>query len=274
MKATNSLLSAPLILKLVGCILILSSLIDYTVQLIPFTYQEDVWIVGTITRIIERGILPMIGMALLFTGYWLEGGGEQRSTPFISLRFWTVLLSILLGLIFLLAMPIAWSSYGKVSELQIKEINKKAENDQAQVAAKVQQSQDQLTGFLSNKQAVDQQLKGMDEQLKQIDEAIAKGDIKGDQLAEIQKRKKAMEEVKADPTKLSDKLREKLKEESSQFLTKIKETQLNQTNQVTTGLNKGRFNAILSSILLTIGYTAIGVLGLRNLGSLSGDRKA
>ena len=269
MKATNSLLSAPFILKLVGCILILSSLLDYTVLLIPFNYQEKAWIVGTITQLVDRGVLPLLGLALLFTGYWLEGGGEQRSTPFTSLRFWALILSTVLGVVFLVTMPLALVNYNRASEDQVQDIDKQAKEAEAKLAAQVQQSQDQLNTLLTNKPALDQQLKQLDEQLKQIDEAIAQGRVKSEQLPEVQKRKKEMEQIKADPSKLGD----KVKEARDQTLTKIREEQATKTNQIKQGALKTGIRVSLSSLMLAIGYTIIGWFGLRNLGSLSG-RKA
>jgi ABC-type multidrug transport system fused ATPase/permease subunit len=270
MKATNSLLSAPLLLKLVGCILILSSLLDYSVLLIPLNYQDKAWLVGTLTQLVDRGVLPLLGIALLFTGYWLEGGGEARTSPFVSLRFWALILSTVLGVIFLVTMPLALVNYNRASEDQVKEIDKQATEAQAKLESQVQQSQDQLNSLLSNKPALDQQLKQLDEQLKQIDEAIAQGRVKPEQLPEVQKRKKEMEEIKADPTKLGN----KVKEARDQTLTKIREEQSNKTNQIKQGALKTGIRVGLSSLMLAIGYTTIGWLGLRNLGSLSGDRKA
>jgi ABC-type multidrug transport system fused ATPase/permease subunit len=269
MKATNSLLSAPLILKLVGCILILSSLLDYTVLLIPFNYQEKAWIVGTITQLVDRGVLPLLGLSLLFTGYWLEGGGEPRSTPFTSLRFWALILSTLLGMLFLVTMPLALVNYNRASEDQVQEIDKQATEAQAKLDAQFQQSQAQLNTLLTNKPALDQQLKQLDEQLKQINDALSQGRVKPDQVAEVEKRKKEMEEIKADPSKLGA----KVKEARDQALTKIREEQSTKTNQIKQGALKTGIRVGLSSFMLALGYTIIGWFGLRNLGSLSGGRQ-
>jgi septal ring factor EnvC (AmiA/AmiB activator) len=261
MKATNSLLSAPLILRLVGCILILSSLLDYVVLLIPFNYQDKAWLVGTLTQLVDRGVLPLLGLALLFTGYWLEGG-EQRPSPFTSLRFWALALSTLLGVVFLVTMPLALVNYNRASEDQVQEIDKQAKEAEGKLAAQVQQSQDQLSALLNNKPALDQQLKQLDEQLKQIDAAIASGQVKPDQLPEIQKRKKELEEVKANPSKLGD----KVKEARDQTLTKIREEKDTKTNQIKTGALKTGIRIGLSSLMLSIGYTIIGWFGLRGMG--------
>jgi hypothetical protein len=261
MKANNSFLSAPLILKLVGCIMITSSLLDYVVLLIPFNLQEKTWLVGTITQFVDRGVLPLLGLALLFTGYWLEGGGQDRPNPVMSLRFWTLVLSTLLGALFLVMMPLALVNYNRVSEDQIQEVNKQAEAAENNLQNQVQQNQAQLDGLLKDPKQLEQQMKQLDEQLAQMNAALASGQLKGDQLAELEKRKKELEQVKANPASLGD----KVKQARDETLTKIRTEKDQKTEQIKLTAWKTGLRVGMSSLLLTLGYTVIGWFGLRGL---------
>ena len=100
MKSPNALLSAPFILRVVGYILIISSLLDYITLLATANFQDKQSLALAITQLVDRGVIPMIGLALAITGAWLEANatGTDRAKPFISLKFWALVISGLLGL--------------------------------------------------------------------------------------------------------------------------------------------------------------------------------
>lgn len=59
-------------LKVVGVILILSFLLDFVILSFPSGPRDSQWQVGFATALIDRGIIPLVGLALIFTGYWIE----------------------------------------------------------------------------------------------------------------------------------------------------------------------------------------------------------
>ena len=61
-----------LALKLIGVILILSSLLDYITLAIPFQPLNAEWQIGFTGQIVDRGIVPMVGIAFLLVGYWID----------------------------------------------------------------------------------------------------------------------------------------------------------------------------------------------------------
>ena len=65
MNSAKMSLFTSFFLKLVGTILILASLLDYIVLAIPFRYQQEQWLVGFITQVVDRGIIPMIGIVFI-----------------------------------------------------------------------------------------------------------------------------------------------------------------------------------------------------------------
>ncbi len=262
MKATNS---APFILKLVGLILILSSLIDFITLLIPIKSQDNAWVASTFTQMVDRGIIPMIGLALLFLSYFLESGTiASERKPFLSLRFWALILSSVLGLAFLFIAPLHMNNTRILAEQSNKQIDDRATNLTADLNSKVQQRQDQLTAALKD----EKQRQLLDQQLTQIGQAIASGQLKGDQLAQAQQAQKELQQLKTDPSAIES----KAKDFRNQGLIKIADEQKQLKAQAETDFRKTSVRVGLSSLLLALGYSIIGWTGLREMGVFRGSR--
>ena len=95
---------AAISLKLVGAITILAALIDFITLLFPPEFGDRAWQLATTTQLVDRGIVPLVGIALLFTGYWIDsslGNAPRRMSLATDPRFWICLLACLLGLAFL-----------------------------------------------------------------------------------------------------------------------------------------------------------------------------
>jgi len=100
-------ITAPLasrILKTVGIIITLSALIDFFILPIPYRLLDRQWQLAFTTQFVDRGIVPLVGLALLFAGYWIDnavgGVDERRSGRTRELRFWALLMASLLHLVF------------------------------------------------------------------------------------------------------------------------------------------------------------------------------
>src|SRR5690349_19477629 len=113
MKATTGRpLSPPaaLILKLVGLICIVSFFIDVLTLLFPFNPTDRGWQLNVTTQLVERGVIPLVGMAFLFVGSWIEDVGD--AAPGKSASLWQIVklaalaISGILGLIYLLVAPL------------------------------------------------------------------------------------------------------------------------------------------------------------------------
>ncbi|MGL5062729.1 MAG: HpsJ family protein, partial [Microcoleus sp.] len=78
MKATNSRQFSSVAartLKVVGIVLILSALLDSIVLSLPGETADifnRVWQLAAATQIVDRGIMPLMGIALLLTGFWVD----------------------------------------------------------------------------------------------------------------------------------------------------------------------------------------------------------
>jgi hypothetical protein len=57
-----------LVLKLSGVIFIVSALFDFISFAIPLQWQDVQWQIRFVTAIVDRGIVPMLGMMLILVG--------------------------------------------------------------------------------------------------------------------------------------------------------------------------------------------------------------
>lgn len=239
--------------------MIVSSLLDFIILAIPTPGVNPLtpdWQVGFTTQLVDRGIIPMVGIALLVVGYWVSSNSmvssaEPRSS-LLDLRLLAFILSSLLGLIFLLLVPVLFINVGKQSEVALKQIDQKASAAEVQLDTQTKQ----VNSLVKNP-----------EKLSELDKAIASGQIQGDQLARLQDLKQQLQAFKQDPKALNQKIEE--------AQTKLRSGKLQAENQAKTGALKLSLRTGLSSLLLSIGYIVIGWTGLRSLGGTpASSRKA
>jgi hypothetical protein len=236
-----------LALKTVGLIIIAASLLNVIILPIPYNLGQRNWQLGFTTQIVDQGIYPMVGIALLLVGYWLANSDGAASAPQKSsgqdLRFWAFLLSSLLGLIFLLLVPLHFNNVRLQSNQAIEQINQKASQAEAQLETRTKQ--------------VDALVKDP-QKISELDKAIASGQVQGEQLAQLQSIKEQLQTFKKDPKALNQQV-----DAAKTQIRKGKEEAQNRANSeaLKLGLRTG-----LSSLLLAIAYIVIGWTGLRGLG--------
>ncbi len=189
MKAISTPENSPLaarILKLVGVVLILVSLLDFVILSFPFNPLARDWQISFATQVVDRGIIPMVGLALLFAGYWIDNIPSDSPTDRLSwlgLRFWALLFSSLLGLLFLLMFPLHINNVIQARAEAIGRINKDVNQAQTQLQAQLGSEQaqaeiesqqglfkSQIGDLLQNQQRLDQALASeqVPEQFKNI----------------------------------------------------------------------------------------------------------
>jgi hypothetical protein len=235
-------------LKIVGLIMILYSLLDYIILAIPFNALQREWQLGITTQVVDRGITPMVGIALLMAGYWIDssiGALQNKQKPLVQdLRFWTLLLSSLLGLIYLLLVPLHINNTLWLKNQDFQKIEQQATQASAQLDNRIKQ--------------VDALVKDP-QKLSQLDKAITSGQVQGEQLAQAQAIKQQLQTFKQDPKALGQQV-ETVK-------TQIRNGKQQAEQQATTKALKLGLRTGLVSALLALGYIAIGWMGLRSLGS-------
>lgn len=276
MKATNSRQFSSVAartLKVVGIILILSALLDCIVLSLPGETSDILnrgWQLAAATQIVDRGIIPLMGIALLLTGFWVDsstGVSVERRNFWLDLRFWALLISSLLGLIYLLLVPIHLNN----TRLELKE-------NLAQVDKEAGQAEGQLEAQIKS-----DQFKAQIEQLKnqrrsQIsvlleDEGKLQQALKSSEVPK--ELKTVLEKSKNDPKALDKFLEQQAQELPNQARNEIRTRKQQKEKELRTRSRNSSLQTGISSLLLAIGYITVGWTGLRSIGILRfGRRKA
>ncbi|NEO52852.1 MAG: hypothetical protein F6K54_07005 [Okeania sp. SIO3B5] len=264
MKATNirqySSIAART-LTIVGIIMILSSLLDFVVLSIPFNIGSRPWQIGLVTQLVDRGIIPMVGMALLFTGYWVSSNSglqDNSKSSILDLRFWGLLLASLLGLIYLLMFPLHLNNTLLARTEAIERINQQASQAETQLEARVSTSE-----FQNQIQQRQSQLKNQFSTLLG-DETRLNEALENEQLSE--QVKNLLAQSKDNPQVLDEFLNRQAQQLPTQLLTRIRTRKQELEEQAKTNSFKSMLRTGLSSLLLAVGYIMIGWTGLKNMG--------
>ena len=247
---------AAIALKVVGLVTILASMLDFLVLLIPPDLVNRQWQLATTTQIVDRGIVPLVGMALLMAGFWVDSniGKVPRSSSLLTdLRFWTCLLASVLGVVFLLLALLHPNNVRLGSRDALQQVSAEAGQAETQLeerlSVEVQQRRNQLGALLQDSEGLEQ--------------AIAEGQIGGEQAALLQ-------QFQSDPGAIDQYLQQQAGEFQQQAQTQIGSQREEAERRVRIDAWKSGLRISISSLLLAGGYTVIGWTGLRRLLSIRG----
>lgn len=249
MKAESQFLASrqtALSLKVAGIVLLLGVLVDYLVLAIPLNLLNSGWVVAVINEWVGRGTLSLLGVAFVVLGVWIDRTATESNSR-SGLLLATLLLSLLLGVLFLLFVPLQFNSSRLASTEQTRQINQQADVQKQQLDALLAQQRARVTALLSN-----------DQQVAQLEQELDNAQLPPNQQAQLQQVRETLEKVQADP-KLLDQEVEKAR---TLGLEKIKQQQQQALEQAQTQMRNSRNLAAASSALLAIGYFVISGTGL------------
>lgn len=274
MKASNSRQFSSVAartLKVVGIILILSALLQCIVLSLPGETSDFLnrgWQLAAAIQIVDRGIIPLMGIALLMTGFWVDsssGVSIERRNVWLDLRFWALLISSLLGLVYLSLVPVHLNN----TRLELKDAL-------AQVDQEAGQAEGQLEAQIKSDQfkAQIEQLKG--QRRTQI-AALLQDDGKLQQALkspDVPKELKAvLQESKNDPKALDKFLEQQAQELPNQARNEIRSRKQQKEKELRTRSRNSSLQTGINSLLLAIGYITVGWTGLRSMGILRFGRR-
>lgn len=267
MKATNSRQFSSVAartLKVVGIILILSALLDCIVLSLPGETSDIVnrgWQLAAATQIVDRGIIPLMGIALLMTGFWVDsstGVSIERQNIWLDLRFWALLVSSLLGLIYLCLVPLHLNN----TRLELKEalvqVDREAGQAEGQLEAQIKSDQfkAQIEQLKSQRRS---QIAALLQNEGQMAQALKSPDVPKELKAVLQ-------ESKNDPKALDKFLEQQAQELPNQARKEIQTRKQQKEKELRTRSRNSSLQTGISSLLLAIGYITVGWTGLRSMG--------
>ncbi len=243
-----------LALKLMGVIFILSALLDYLTLAIP-----PQWQINFATSIVDRGIVPLVGIAIILIAYWIDSVSEKGQKSGLDLRLPVYILSILLGALFIVLIPLHLSNLGKLQSTALSEIQKGSE-----------QGQGQIETFLVNLNTLAQNPQLLTKAIQQSSRSIETGEFQGKKLAapQLERLKQEKDQLQQlnELAKNPKKLKEKVEAIKNELQTRLVAQKQDAEGRAKTEALKQGLRTGLSSLMLAVGYGTIGALGWMNRG--------
>lgn len=222
-------------LKLVGVLLLLTFFVEWGILFVSPQLSNHQWQLTVLNQFIERGVTPLIGFVFIYTGFWIQAVSghappeEANSSALIDWRFWVFVLSSLLGLMCLLAIPLYLSITGQITEQAVNQINQEA----AQAEIRIDQEQRQIKQLASS---------------GQLNQILQSGQLPAEQRALLQ-------QLQNDP--------KALERQAGQARERIRTQQQEAVARAQQEAVINRLRVSLRSFLLAIGFISIGWSGLR-----------
>ncbi|MCG6138647.1 MAG: HpsJ family protein [Nostoc sp. LLA-1] len=266
--------NAALTLKVAGIILILSFLLDFLILMLPFQPTDRSWQINLATALVDRGIVPLVGIGMLFVGYWMDGFAEGDRPKPVDVRFPVLILSSILGLIFLLIFPLHLNNVRQASAQTVNQIAQDAQQAENQLQGQLSQLQAQINneqGQAQLEQLRNQARNQFNELLK--DEQSYQQALNNPQIPAAQK--ELLTKFKANPQELDTFIAQQTDPQAlaTQRLTQIRQRREEAQKQARDNAWRSGLRIGISSLLLSIGYMIIGWTGLRSLGALQGSKR-
>lgn len=228
-----------LVLPIVGIVLLLTVVYDFAVRLFTLQGDKPDLQLNFLNELIDRGVIALLGLALIYAGFWINqilgkaapnSAPESAASPWRNAQFWTFIVASLLGLIFLLLIPFHFSTSGQI----LSAATTRADQQEAQIKFQIQQQQQEIQSVLAS---------------GQLDQLLLRKDLAADKLAILQ-------ELKKDPKAFDKK--------AAQQLDEMKKQKQQALEQVGKEVSLNRWRAEMRSLLLALGFIAIGWTGLRD----------
>lgn len=274
MKATNSRQFSSVAartLKVVGIVLILSALLDSIVLSLPGETSDIFnrgWQLAAATQIVDRGIRPLMGIALLLTGFWVDsstGVSIERRSLWLDLRFWALLLSGFLGLIYLLVVPIHLNNTRLELREALTQVEREAGQAEGQLEAEINSPQfkARVEQLKSQRRS---QISALLQDSGQLEQALKSPEVP----KEV---KTVLQQSKNDPQAVDKFLEQQAQELPNQARNEIRTRKQQKEKELRIRSRNSSLQTGISSLLLAIGYITVGWTGLRSIGILRLGRR-
>lgn len=254
------------VLVLVGIVLLTAFVVDCILLFFPSDQPNQLsslegtrWQVNLLTQIVDRGIVPLMGLVLLVIGLWVDaifGTVQAGAKARQNLGMGAFLFASLLGLVFLLIVPLHANNSYRAYQKTLDQIKQEATQAESQLGNQLAQEVARQRG------QIDQLLKD-DQRLQQ---AIAQGQV-GQQEATL------LQQFKSNPKALEQFVQQRSGEFRNQIQTQIRTRQEDARKAASVQFLRSGLRITVLSLLLAIGFVTIGWTGLKNLNSSRTERR-
>ncbi|MBP5975508.1 hypothetical protein HW132_22925 [Brasilonema sp. CT11] len=260
-------------LKVIGIILILSFLIDFLIISLDFSPTDRLLQLRWAASLVDRGVVPLVALGMLFTGYWIDSFDDGTQRQSIDLRMPALVISSILGLLFLIIAPVHAGNIINQRTQTVDQITRDAQLAENQLKGQLNQVQAQL-GNDQVKASVEKQkaqVKAQYTELLQDDQRYQQA-LNNPNIP--QATKDLLKKFKANPQELDKFIAQQSDPQqlANQRLGQIRARRDELIKQAEDNWKPG-LRIVIGSLLLSIAYIIIGWSGLKGLNALGGKRK-
>ncbi len=245
-----------LALKTVGVIIVVSSLLDYITLAISVDFLDSQSQIGFISQLVDRGIVPMVGISFLLVGYWIDlNFGNAAQPKGFDLRLPMFILSLVLGFVFLISVPLHLNNLRLVSSDALSQLEARA----TEAENRIQDQYEQLEAISEDPQ----RLQVVDTRIQEIDTALGSGQFQGQNLNPQQLERLQNTKIQLENFRELAKNPEALEARLNELQNQLRDQKQQREGRARTETLKQGVRTGLSSLMLAIGYIFIGWLGFK-----------
>ncbi len=238
-----------------GIVTITVAFVNYIGLLIPFEPLEQSWQQVFVSRLVDLGIIPFIGIGFIFWGFWIEERSLQKRLPRRKFKIAALSLAFVLGLTFLLLSPLHIVNVWSRSREVLAQITTEARSAEERVEEQIQSEAFQ-TGVEQRQQVLSQQV---DQLLR--DEAAVQELLEGNELTEEQKG--FLRQAQQDPERLKAFINSQTERIPAEIIGRIRERRQDLDTRARQSAFRSGVQTGISGLMLSGGYIALGASAFR-----------
>jgi hypothetical protein len=230
----------------VGVVIAIASFTDFTILLFSPDLSSTEWRLNFMTQVIDRGIIPLMGFALILWGFWIQaycGFKSRLRKPLLTSIF---LLAGLLGAMYFGLTLFHLSDANQAKFEAIQRLEQQAKNAEQQLDNRLSQEVNVINNLVGNPDQLQQQLQGQiltSDQQEQLNQLLAQ-----------------LDQYKKDPQAL----RERTAKTRDQGISLIRQQKEEAEKQIRISFRRSAVHIPLSSLMLTIGYLSLAFFGFQS----------
>jgi len=237
------------ILRIIGIMLVLIPTVNCLALAIPYDWGSRQWQLNLIPQLVDQGPIPLLGIAFFFIGSWmarLNASALLERRLLFDLRFWLLVLATVLGVFFLLLVPLHLSNVQYERSTALEQINTEIQQAQSQIDVQLQmqlqQQRSRINTLLANPD--------------QVEAAIAQGQMDPENAA-------LLEQFKQDPKKIDEFLKQEADRVRNQAQQEIDSRRSEAEARAKIRVSQASWRTSINGLVLALTYAIVGAWGLR-----------
>jgi hypothetical protein len=228
-----------------GIIVALLALVDFSILLLPPEVGDVRWRLNVMSQLVDRGIIPLIGFALVLWGFWIQAcqGFKERSRSTVLIPIFV--LAGILGITYFGIMLFYLSDNNEVKVADVAQVEQQAKQREAQLDNRLTQELGQINVLLQNEDQLQQQLQN--------------NTLSSDDQAQLEQLLAQLEPFKNDP----EALRERTAQTRDEALSLIRQQKETRQKAIRESSFRAGIRIPLSSLFLALGYLFLSILGFQ-----------